>query len=209
MGFKEFKESFKKKYRAEDLYLLLRRRSGDSASERLSKDKEYCYIVIKNKDGNKIKFIENGSIRDILKEHYTDNLCTHKAIWIEGGVFRLIPLIMLGVEQKKSEIRFNFFSEGDVIPSDLYDFCDIMSLAGKYVARDSLVHNVLSREKKNQLLCQREVVALQGFINNTIHEAYKEKIQAEREAKVKFQKANKEKVKQQKIKEIIEQEKDF
>lgn len=210
MGFKEFMESFKKKYRNADLYLMFDQKAGTSCSSRMRKNKTYCRVVIKNKTGSKIKIINGGQIINVKKHAFVNNYCEYEAVYSEDASFRLVPLKMLGIKKRTSEIIFDFTDfASDVIPNDLYRFCDIHFLGGKYVSADSLVSNILTRNEKAAVLSEKQIASFENFINEAIHERLKEGALSDKREQFKREQLNKEKIKKQKRQEELDKERDF
>lgn len=210
MGFKEFQESFKKKYRNEDLYLLFDKQQEKTTAGRIRNGKNYCRIVITNKAGDKLKFIKGGSIIPITDRSFMSYRCEYEKVFHGETELRLVPLKMVGIDSRINEIILEFYdSKGGVIPSDLYDFCDIACLENKYVSLDSLISDILLRKEKCKILSERQIITVENFFNETIHTRLKEKIKLEREENVKQENQRKQKLKRREFDEMLDKERDF
>ena len=209
MRIKEIQESFRKKYRNKDLYLLFDRNDSKSTEDRVRKSKTYCRMVIKNKTGDKIKFINGGAIAEISKVKFMDNN-EYEIMYIGETSYRLVPLNVLKISSKEQTIKLDFAgTRGDGVPVDLWRFCDIACLFGKYASDGSLVSDVLKREEDCQLLSERQIIRVEKFLNETIHNGLKEKIKVEKEERFEREQRQIEKNKKQKLEKMLDDERDF
>ena len=209
MGFKEFMESFKKKYRNADLYMLFDKKEGKTIDERIRKNKKYFCIVIKNNEGNKIKVIGGGKVLDIEKVCFEALYYSCKTVRICGKPYCLVPLEKLTVGRRDDKIKFNFGVDGDVLPGHLDIFCDIGCLCHKYVSEGSLVSDVLLKNEKFEVLSEHQIISVEKFLNETIHNQLIEIQQHEKEQKIKDEKLKKERLKKQAYEEQLDKERDF
>ena len=210
MGFKEFQESFKKKYRNEDLYLLFNRQEGKTTADRIRKEKNYCRIVITNKAGDKLKFINGGAVISISDRSFMSNRCEYEKVFHGEAELRLVPLKRVGVDKRINEIILEFYdNKGGVIPNDLYEFCDMACLEGRYVSEGSLASDVLIGKERCKILSERQIVTVEKILNETIHARLKEKLGIEREESYKQEIQRREKLKKQTLDEMLDKERDF
>ena len=209
MGIKEFQESFRKKYRNSDLYMLFDKKDGNTIEERIRKNKKYFCIVIKNHEGNKIKVIDGGKILDIEKTNFESMVYGYEMVRAWGKTYCLVPLEKLTIRNRDDKIQFKFSGEGDSIPGYLNVFCDVGCLCHKYVSDGSLANGVLSRDEKFKVLSERQIVAVEKFLNQAIHDRLKEKLHYEKEQKNKDEKFQKEKLRKQTLEEKLDKERDF